>query len=119
MKKNGKLIYPNDASEELFKLFSESIKEGQSVEAFFDAYTDDVNNAQLAKVHVYIRQLAQETGVSFFEMKKIVKDRAGLLWFGKEGVKYERSFADCSKSEMSMVIESLNELGESFNMIFS
>jgi len=117
VKRNGKLV-PVEAYAPLMADYTQSIEEGQLVEAFLDAYKTDCTNPQLAKIHASIRQLALEVGCTFKEMKQVIKINSGLMWFGKDNEKYEKSFADCSKEEMTLVIEALNEAGEAVNMRF-
>ena len=72
---------------------------------------DNGTNAQIAKIHVSIRQLANDLGYSFSEMKLLVKRKAGLC-FNKNGTEYCKSFGDCSKEELNSVIQEIIELGD-------
>ena len=102
----------------MYKAFIEALEEGQEVEVLFEAFKDDGTNAQLAKIHACIRKLAQETGYQFEEMKLEIKRKAGLCWEGKAGTEC-KSFADCSKEELMLVIEALNVAGDMVNISFS
>ena len=51
----------------------DKLSEGQQVEVFMGLTSDDGSIAQLAKVHACIRELAKESGYTFDEMKKIIK----------------------------------------------
>ena len=81
---------------------------------YIDLASKDHSKAQLAKVHACIRELAKETGYSFNEMKDVVKKHAGLC----EDKDCYKSFADCSKDEITLAIQSCIEIGEDLNITF-
>ena len=110
-KKNGKLEYNIKAQERIFNKFVEDLPEGAKVEIFVSVSGDNGTNAQIAKIHVMIRQLADDLGYSFSEMKLQIKRQAGLC-FNKGGSEYCKSFGDCSKLELSSVIQELITLGD-------
>lgn len=119
VKKDGKLVHVSPVSLGLQLDFVDSIEEGQQVSVFFEAFKDDGTAPQLAKIHACIRKLATEIGYTFEEMKLEIKRRAGLAHGDlstSEG--YVKSFADCSKEELALVIESLNKAGEMVNISF-
>tara|TARA_R110002020_G_scaffold29571_11_gene93239 strand:- start:1386 stop:1778 length:393 start_codon:yes stop_codon:yes gene_type:complete len=118
VKKDGKLIHQNTADLSLFKDFVNGMEEDQIVEVFFEAHKDDGTNPQLAKIHASIRKLAMEIGYTFEEMKMEIKRQSGLCWDGNDGRTYCKSFAECSKEELSLVIEALNQAGETVNIQF-
>jgi len=120
IKKDGKLVHVSPASLGFQLDFVSSLEEGQQVSVFFEAFKDDGTNAQLAKIHACIRKLASEIGYTFEEMKLEIKRRAGLSHGDlstSDG--YVKSFADCSKEELGLVIESINTAGELVNINFS
>jgi hypothetical protein len=88
-------------------LFIKSLQEGETVIITYEVQTDDASYAQVSKVHKHIRELANYTGDSFEDMKLQVKLRAGLC-----NDSDCRSFADCSKEELSMAIQASIEIGE-------
>ncbi len=110
-KRDGKLEYNIKAQERIYNKFVEELPEGAKVEIFVSISGDDGTNAQIAKIHVMIRQLANDVGYSFGEMKLQIKRRAGLC-FNNGGTEYCKSFGDCSKSELNSVIQELIELGD-------
>tara|TARA_B100001287_G_C22533373_1_gene458483 strand:+ start:109 stop:480 length:372 start_codon:yes stop_codon:yes gene_type:complete len=114
-KHNGKIIYKNDSDKLRYRLFVDKLKEGQDLEFFVDVVSKKASTAQITKVHTCIRLLAGEAGYTFDEMKSIVKEKAGLYIEGEEDLK---SFAHCSKDEITMAIEVCNEIGRDFNMDF-
>jgi len=114
---NGDEIIPaskEDAGK--LKLFNMGAKKGQEIEAYLTVLDNDEKTAgQLAKAHALIREIANSTGHTIDEIKMIVKDNTGLT--SKEGSTIEyKSFADCTKQEMSAVIECCIELGHSLGI---
>ena len=110
-KRDGKLEYNVKAQETIYTKFVEDLPEGAKVEIFISISGDNGTNAQIAKIHVSIRQLANDLGYSFSEMKLLVKRKAGLC-FNKNGTEYCKSFGDCSKEELNSVIQEIIELGD-------
>ena len=114
-KKDGKLIYNIKAQETIYNKFVEELPEGAKVEIFVSISNDDGSTAQIAKIHAMIRELANTIGYTFSEMKLQVKRQAGLC-FNKGGSEYCKSFAECSKSELNLVIQELIEIGDFSNV---
>ncbi len=110
-KKDGKLVYNIKTQEKIYNTFVDELPEGAKVEIFVSVSGDNGTNAQIAKIHVSIRQLANEVGYSFSEMKLQIKRRSGLC-FNKNGSEYCKSFGDCSKEELNSVIQEIIELGD-------
>ena len=110
-KRNGKLEYNIKAQERIYEQFVKDLPEGAKIEIFVSVTGDNGTNAQIAKIHVSIRQLANDLGYSFSEMKLLIKRKAGLC-FNKNGTEYCKSFGDCSKEELNSVIQEIIELGD-------
>jgi hypothetical protein len=110
VKRDGKLVHVNQATIGLQTDFVDALEEGQEIEVFFEANKDDGTHAQLAKVHVMIRKLAQDMGYTFEEMKYEIKRRSGLVYPAHSGKTHVKSFADCSKEELGLVIEEINSI---------
>jgi hypothetical protein len=110
-KRDGKLEYNIKAQENIYNKFVEDLPEGAKVEIFVSISGDNGTNAQIAKIHVSIRQLANDLGYAFSEMKLLIKRKAGLC-FNKNGTEYCKSFGDCSKEELNSVIQEIIELGD-------
>jgi hypothetical protein len=117
VKRDGKLVYPDDKSKLNYQIFLDKLSDGQQVEVFMGLTSDDGSVAQLAKVHACIRELAKESGYTFDEMKIIIKQHSGL-YYDADGAEYCKSFADCSKDELVLAIEACIQIGREFNINF-
>jgi hypothetical protein len=116
VKRDGKLVYPDDKSKLNYQIFLDKLPEGQKVEMYIGLADADHSVAQLAKVHACIRELAKESGYTFDEMKMIIKRQSGLCYDGGDA-EYCKSFADCSKDELVLAIEACIQLGrENWNL---
>jgi hypothetical protein len=114
-KSGGKLVYVNKADEQVYKLFVESLGNDQVVEIFFDANKDDGSLAQLAKIHKCIREIAKETGDNYEDMKLLIKKKSGLCIKKEvdgEVVMVCKSFANASKTDLALVIETIIQIGD-------
>lgn len=111
----GAFVPATQAATEKFRLFKESLVQGQKVDVFMESNVDNGTVPQLAKIHACIRELAKHLGYSFQDMKFEVKRLAGLC-IEKEinGNNFLicKSFGDCSTDELGMVIQSVIELGD-------
>jgi len=117
----GVLTPRNDKEEQKFNRMLKTLKPGNRVSMMMEVIKDDHSLVQLAKVHALIRELAHCTGNDFEDVKLEVKRRAGLTIKSKdsEGKTLEmvKSFADCSKDQISMAIQSCIEIGNEFGCI--
>lgn len=108
IKKDGKIKHISLEDKTKYDIFLNKISEGQVLDMYIDLANADHSKAQLAKVHACIREMAKESGYTFDEMKCIIKDATGLA---------DKSFADCSKDELMLAIESCIQIGrEQFNI---
>jgi hypothetical protein len=117
IKKNGKLSFADDKSRLGYQIFVDKLPEGQLVDMYIDITDNKHTGAQLKKVHACIRELAKESGYTFEEMKLLVKKQSGLC-IEAEGVFECKSFAECSKDEISLAIEACIEIGAIYNISF-
>lgn len=117
VKRDGKLVYPDDKSKLNYQIFLDKLADGQQVEVFMGLTSDDGSVAQLAKVHACIRELAKESGYTFDEMKTIIKQHSGLCYDAGDA-EYCKSFGDCSKMELALAIEACVQIGKEFNISF-
>lgn len=120
VKRNGQLEFATLSAAKQFELFVSHIPEGQIVECFYEEQHDDGTLPQLAKLHVLIKQLAMHIGETVENMKILVKDKAGLC-IAREvsGKEYflAKSFAECSKDELSLAIQAAMEIGEEVGLM--
>lgn len=117
-KENGKLVPANDLMKEQLKLFVNSLPDDATVECMMELKTKDNTKAQLAKIHVCIKEIADEQGDTVQAVKQEVKRQCGMAYKDENGnMKYD-SFADCSKHELSNVIETIIQMGQFLNVDF-
>ena len=110
-KVDSELVHTIKAKGTLYKNWIKELPEGTKVEIFVSVSGEDGTNAQLAKIHAMIRELANEIGHTFQELKLEAKRKTGLC-FVKDKQEYCKSFKDCSKQELNLVIQSLIEIGD-------
>lgn len=110
-KENGKLVHHVSADEIAFQLWKRSLDEGQQVEAYFDVVSNARSLGQLNKVHKLIHQIVSETGNDVLTVKKEIKRISGLYYPSLDGSIQYRSFADCSRDELSRAIFVAEEIG--------
>lgn len=120
IKKDSKMSYSNEKDKLLYNLFIDKIKEGEEVEIFMCRKGTKATPAQIAKIHACIREIAFDLGYSFDDLKLIVKDKSGLRYNlndenGRKTV--YKSFADCSLTEISLAIETCNQIAADNNII--
>jgi len=112
MKKVGnELTHTIKAKGKLYDNWVKELPEGTKVEIFVSVSGEDGTNAQLAKIHAMIRELANNIGHTFQELKLEAKRKTGLC-FVRDKQEYCKSFKDCSKQELNLVIQSLIEMGD-------
>jgi hypothetical protein len=112
MKKVGdELTHTIKAKGKLYDSWVKELPEGTKVEIFVSVAGEDGTNAQLAKIHAMIREVANEVGHTFAEIKLEAKRNTGLC-FVRDKQEYCKSFKDCSKQELNLVIQSLIEMGD-------
>jgi hypothetical protein len=109
--KNGELHFRFKGNEQKFKNFLKSIPDDANLDLFISVSTEKGTNAQLAKIHAMCRELANGLGYTFEEIKLTVKRKAGLC-FTKNNVEYCKSFADCDKDDLNLVIQACIEIGD-------
>lgn len=116
-KKDGKVVPASSEIAKDFNNYFKDHKDGQRFDVYFEIKDVKGSIAQLARIHASIRKLAVETGCTFEEMKLAIKDKAGLVIRNDERID-ALSFGDCSKDDLMLVIETINELGRGFGIIF-
>jgi hypothetical protein len=116
-KHNGELKPLTSADAAKYFEFRKELAEGEIIELYITKIEneDDATAGQIAKVHAMIRDLARETGYTFDEMKTTVKEKAGLV---DPASKEYKSFANCSKKELSDAIQNCIEIGNIVGFYF-
>jgi hypothetical protein len=116
-KHNGELKPLTSADAALYNQFKNDLADGEMIELYITKLSDedDKTIGQLAKVHASIRDLARFTGHTFEEMKATVKEKAGLY---DPASKQYKSFAECSKTELSDAIQICIEIGNIVGFYF-
>jgi len=105
-----------------YKMFLDSMEEGDIADVFLEFSEDDGTLAQLAKIHACIRELAKETGDTYADMKLTIKRECGLCVKKEfEGEMYMicRSFGDASLEELSLAIQAIITAGEMVGINFN
>ena len=109
---DGVLIPLNTAEELKENAFLKTLKENDVVEETYELVTEDKSYAQLSKIHLCIRSIAEETGDTFDSIKTQIKERAGL--YTQDGK--PKSFKHCFKEELNRAIQTAIEVGEFLNL---
>ena len=115
LKSNSKLSYSTRKDKLLYDQFIDKIKDGEEIEIFVCLKGRGTSPAQISKVHACIREIAGELGFPFDDMKLIIKEKAGLCYEVEDEGERKivcKSFADCSKEELSLAIETCISIGE-------
>lgn len=108
IKKNGRLVFKNNSDLKTFQELTDKLREGTVIEQMTIFDRDDGSLGQIAKVKAMIRELAKEIGDTFLNTEVAVKKECGLIDLKGD----VRSFGDCSKEELSDVIQHLIQRGE-------
>jgi len=116
-KVNGKLVCVDALMKHRLKEFTDSLSGDDFIECIFEAVEPNNTKAQLAKIHVMIKEIADESGEDQKVTKQDIKDRCGLTHY-IDGKKVYKSFADQSREELSNIIEKLYLIGEFLNINF-
>ncbi len=98
-------------SKKVFGDFTKDLKPGETISIYIERNINTGTTPQLAKIHASIRSLSIDIGSTFEETKLAIKHKSGLVVKGQA-----KSFADCSKEELMLVIETINQIGRDFNM---
>ena len=116
-KENGKLVCVDGMMKHRLNEFVKNLSADDHIECIFEAVEPNNTKAQLAKIHVMIKEIADETGEETKKTKQDIKDKCGMTHY-IDGRKVYKSFADQSKEELSNVIEKLYLIGEFLGINF-
>jgi hypothetical protein len=102
IKRDGKLEHTIQAKEEILNDLIKDLPEGTKVEVFANTVGMKGSNAQLAKIHAMLRQLANDIGEDAASLKQQIKEEAMIT----------KSFADCDTDELNDVIQTILKIGD-------
>lgn len=114
----NKLIFEKKGDEIQYESLRKHLLEGAIVEMYVEEVSEDGSLGQLAKIHLMLKKLSHHTGESVANLKLMSKDKAGLCIIRTiQNKEYFdcKSLGKCSSEELSLVIQSLYEIGESVN----
>jgi hypothetical protein len=114
---NGKLVPKDGLMKTRFNQFLKEISEDDEIDCIMEADEPNNTKAQLAKIHVMIKEISDETGEDLKKTKKDIKDQCGLTFY-LDNKKQYKSFADLSKEDLSNVIEKMYVIGDFLNINF-
>jgi Mor family transcriptional regulator len=116
-KVNNKLTPKDGIMKHRLKEFIANLSEDDEIECLLEANEPNNTKAQLAKIHVMIKEISDETGEDIKKTKRDIKDQCGMTRY-VDGVKYYTSFADQSKESLSNIIEKMYLIGDFLNINF-
>jgi hypothetical protein len=114
---NGKLVPFDGLMKDRMQKFIVNLSENHEIQCVMEAVEPNNTKSQLAKIHVMIKEIADESGENVIKTKKDIKEQCGLTYY-VDNKKYYKSFADQSREELSAVIEKLYVIGEFLNINF-
>ena len=105
---NGTLVPKRDIDKYTLQNYVINVEEGATIQVTYEEQSTDGTYAQISKLQACTRELSKHLGYTHEEVKDIVKHKANL--YSPEGDL--KSFADCSKEELSLAIQAALDLGE-------
>lgn len=114
---NGKLSPKDGIMKDRLKKFIAELTEADEIECLLEANEPNNTKAQLAKIHVMIKAISDETGEDVKKTKTDIKNQCGLTKY-IDGKKTYLSFADLSREQLSNIIEQIYLLGDFLNINF-
>lgn len=114
---NGKLVAKDGLMKNRLNEFIKNLTADDEIECIMEAVEPNNTKAQLAKIHVMIKEIADETGEDIKKTKNDIKDQCGLTYYIDNKKQYH-SFANQSKESLSNVIEKIYLIGDFLNINF-
>lgn len=106
--RDGVLVPKTELGKYSLANYLKNVEEGAVIQVTYEELSTDGTYAQISKLQACTRELSKFLGYSHEEVKDIVKHKADL--YTPEGEL--KSFADCSKEELSLAIQAALDLGE-------
>ncbi len=105
---NGILVPKRDMDKYTLQNYLNNVEEGAVIQVTYEEQSINGTYAQISKLQACTRELANHLGYSHEEVKDMVKVRAGL--YNSDGDM--KSFAECTKEELSLAIQFALDLGD-------
>jgi hypothetical protein len=106
--RDGVLVPKTELGKYSLAHYVKNVEEGAVIQVTYEELSTDGTYAQISKLQACTRELSKFLGYTHEEVKDIIKHKANL--YSPEGDL--KSFADCSKEELSLAIQAALELGE-------
>lgn len=106
--RDGELVPKSELGKHSLANYLKNVEEGTLIQVTYEEKSTDGTYAQISKLQACTRELSKHLGYTHEEVKDIVKHKANL--YTPEGEL--KSFAQCSKEELSLAIQSALDLGE-------
>lgn len=105
--KDGVLIPKRPLDRQLHANFIQKLEEGEILQVTYELVGHDAKYSQLSKLYACIDSLCKFIGYEKIEMKKLIKEQAGL--YNPDGSL--KSFGNCTKEELIVAIEAAIKIG--------
>ena len=107
IKKDGEWKHSLSLKQQEYDKLMKDLPEGTKVNITIEVQGKDATYSQMKRIHAMIRQLANDTGGDFEDLKALVKKNSGLC------INDEcKSFADCDTEELNGAIQATIKLGD-------
>lgn len=106
--RDGVLVPKTELGKYSLANYVKNVEEGAVIQVTYEELSTDGTYAQISKLQACTRELSKFLGYTHEEVKDIIKHKANL--YSPEGEL--KSFADCSKEELSLAIQAALQLGE-------
>ena len=113
----GKVVPSDNLMKIKLEQFISILTDKDEIECLFEAIEPNNTKSQLAKIHVMIKEISDETGETVKQTKINIKDECGLTYYDDK-VKCYKSFADESRESLSIIIEKIYVIGSFLNINF-
>lgn len=112
----GNMIFKTQSDKKIYDEYVKNLQPDEELEVHFSKIKDNGTYAQLSKLHVSIREIANHTGHTVDEVKDLVKARAGFSW-SNDTDDIEKSFSVMSKEELSLCIQETMNIGMELGLL--
>jgi len=106
--RDGELVPKSELGKHSLANYLKNVEEGALIQVTYEEQSTDGTYAQISKLQACTRELSKHVGYTHEEIKNIVKHKAGLYTSDGE----LKSFAQCSKEELSLAIQVVLDIGE-------